>query len=214
MNVSKHLNWCVNSENHGLVLKDTHALVSQGQNVLASECEVSVSIIRSSPLPWTQEVTEEEVVESVLWRILLVLIISITASLLFFLQAVKWFGNNLAGARVDFKLSAVHSYLVVVSGKGLHGRCATSICATALTCCSVAEGLWLAICLGLSNAHLEFGLQMRQILEEIEQIDLNNRVCWDVRCLFFKTTVHEDLGVNGPNSVTESLKAVEFVPLT
>ena len=45
------------------------------------------------------------------------------------------------------------------------------------------------------------------------QVELHDRVGWDIWCLILKSTVHVDgLVVIRPNGVSESLNRIEFLP--
>ena len=83
VDVTKDFDWRVDSQYHWLLLEHAHALFSERQDVLSSEGEVAIAIILGGPLSWSKQVGKEEVIETVLWRLLLVCILSTTLLALF-----------------------------------------------------------------------------------------------------------------------------------
>ena len=78
VDVTKDFDWRVDSQHHWLLLKYAHALFSERQDVLSSESEVAIAVVLRRPLSWSKQVGQEEVIEAVLWRLLLVCILSTT----------------------------------------------------------------------------------------------------------------------------------------
>ena len=66
MDVAEYFNWGVNAQNHWLFLQHAHALISQGKDVLSSECKVAISIVLSGPFSWSEQMRQEQIVEGVL----------------------------------------------------------------------------------------------------------------------------------------------------
>jgi len=56
VNVTEDFDWSVDTKHHWLLLKDSLALLSQGDNMLTTECKVTITIELSSPLSWSQQV--------------------------------------------------------------------------------------------------------------------------------------------------------------
>ena len=83
VDVTKDFDWRVDSQHHWLLLKYAHALFSERQDVLSSEGKVAIAVVLGGPLSWSKQVGQEEVVEAVLWRLLLVCILSTTLLALF-----------------------------------------------------------------------------------------------------------------------------------
>ena len=65
MNIAEHLDRSVDSQDHGLLLHDLLALLSQSNNVLSSESEVTVAIELGGPLSRSEEMVKEQRVQSV-----------------------------------------------------------------------------------------------------------------------------------------------------
>jgi hypothetical protein len=65
MDISKDLDRCIHSQHHWLLLNDLLALISKCNDMLSSEGEVAIAIELSCPLSWSEQVIQEEGVESV-----------------------------------------------------------------------------------------------------------------------------------------------------
>ena len=109
---------------------------------------------------------------------------------------------------LHFSLS--NSYSFVLFGQGLHRR----------------RGRSAAVIRGVGSSHWRSGLggppascllqllvKNLGVLEQSAQVDLHNRVRWDVGCFVLEATVHEDRLVNGPDGVSEPLQRLELPPL-
>jgi hypothetical protein len=71
VNITENFNWSVNAEDHWLLFKNALALFSKGNNVLSSEGKIAISVELGRPLSWSQQVRQEQVVESVFLHVLL-----------------------------------------------------------------------------------------------------------------------------------------------
>lgn len=47
---------------------------------------------------------------------------------------------------------------------------------------------------------------MGRLLEKTHQIEFHNRVRWNIWRLILEAAMHEDVGINCPDSVSESLQ--------
>lgn len=56
VDISENFDGSIDAEHHRLILQNANALISKRQNVLTSECEVSITIILSGPISRTQKV--------------------------------------------------------------------------------------------------------------------------------------------------------------
>ena len=55
--------------------------------------------------------------------------------------------------------------------------------------------------------------QARVIGKEFGSVNERDRVDWNIGCLMFKTAMHVDARIDGPNGRSEALNGTEFVPL-
>ena len=65
MDISENFNRRINAKNHRLLLDNFLALISQGDDVLAAEGEVARSVELGGPFSWSEQMVQEQRVESV-----------------------------------------------------------------------------------------------------------------------------------------------------
>ena len=96
MDIAEHLDRSVDSQDHGLLLHDLLALLSQSYNVLSSESEVTVAIELGGPLSRSEEMVKEQRVQSVNGvASFLTLADPFTSIYFFFMSSVKDIGTSL-----------------------------------------------------------------------------------------------------------------------
>jgi len=162
MDVTEDLDRGINSEDHWLLLKDSHALVSKGKDVFPTESEVTISILLCRPLSGSEQMRQEQVIEGVLSGLLLTFSLTILS---LFKQSWKRSLHCLSSSRVVFKLSTIHSDLVCVSCQWLHRWGAASVSASFFLGCDPWSSFVLAI--SGADAHLKFALEGGQVLEYV-----------------------------------------------
>jgi hypothetical protein len=97
MNITKHFDWGINSQNHWLFFEYSLTFFSKRDNVFSSECKVAITIVLCGPFSWSQQMGEEQIVEGVFlhawlgWHIL-------SCSLLFFFEFLHWNVNCFAAS--------------------------------------------------------------------------------------------------------------------
>ena len=77
-----------------------------------------------------------------------------------------------------------------------------------------ADGIWFTstVLTRFRSLWEYFGSKTRVILEKFSRVNLGNRVDGYVGCFVFKSSMNKHIGINAPDSGTETLNSPEFVP--
>jgi len=128
VHITEDLDWSVYSQDHGLFLKYALTLLSERNNMLTSECKITIPIELSGPLTRSQQMRQEQIVKGVFLHVLLLGCgVAACRLLSWFLIIVAFeflhrYDYGLA-AWLLFDFCAVKLNLIVHAGETLHGRC-------------------------------------------------------------------------------------------
>ena len=114
-------------------------------------------------------------------------------------------------------LSRAHLNLHVIFRKALHGwskRPTTSTSSILTIVSSDGVVVWVsAISVLVLESTLQFGEKTGMASDVSNQVELHDRISWNIGSLIFETTVHVNgLVVMSPDGMSESLNRVEFLP--
>jgi len=127
VNVAEYLDWCINTQDHGLVFKNSLTFFSESNDVLATEGKVAISIELSSPLSWSKQVVQEQVVERVLLHGWLLRNVRADRLVLCLFQLSHCHVDSFACTWLGFNFGSVELDFVFHAGKALHGWSALSV---------------------------------------------------------------------------------------
>jgi len=173
VDIAEDLDWCINTQHHRLILKHVLALLCQSDDVFSSESEVAISIELRSPFSRSQQMRQEQIVQSIFLHVLL----GHALGARFFLRVLEllhWHVNRLA-AWLLLNFCLVDHNFVVHARQTLHWWRAASICVVSLPLHLARGAAACSVCLALhivfrTDRLLQFSNQSRNFREKLHQV--------------------------------------------